>query len=972
MFPVAVVAAALALATLRAPARKKSSRPSNGSLTAPIRPYRSQVRQARAWCTIASQGAGLGVGVDSAEHSERLLYLYRFDDVEFDEARARLRVAGERVELEQRPLQVLALLLQRADEVVTRADLFDTVWAGRPTVDNVLANAVAKLRKALGAASARIVNVPRIGYRLRGPVERMVTGRRAGGTGELAAGQAVPGREHFHLAECLDPSGGGSVWLARHEKTGEPRVYKFAIDGERLAALKREVTIYRVLRESLGERDDRVRLFDWNFDAPPFFLECEYAGRDLARWAEDDPAFAAAPCERRIVWFIDIAEAVAAAHGAGVLHKDLKPANVLVAPRGTGWRFRVTDFGSGRLLESGRLQDLGITGLGLTVTSALTGDSGVTVLYLAPELLAGQAPSVRSDVYALGLMLFQMAVGDLRRTLAPGWEQDIDDELLREDIAAATNGDPQRRLQSVDELVQRLRSREARALERRRLRESDARALTAERLLERSRARRPWLLAAIVLLVAGLGMSLWQIKRVKAARTNAEQQAALASATNRFLNEDLLGAGVGGTSPAWYERNPTLREILDTAAKHLDDGRYAGEPLMLADLHQTLGRAYRSTGSFTKAGVQLQAAADWLQRTLGADDQRSVLAQYELATVLARLSRFAEADALLDRTDAAAGARRQATSEIALRAHLARGDVAYQQMLVKTALPEYQAAQRLQALLHPDDAAMSAHILLGIAGCDLRMGQPQQAEAAARRILAGAPYTQERIGLGTLANARSRLADALRGQGKYRLAIPVAQQSLADFEKAQGAGGQGTISALSTLSYLYSLSGDGAKALTLQRDVYERATARWGADNQYTLVELLNLGSAEYESGDLTTAFPHLQQAEAGLVRVSGTDSPVTQAARAELANALSDLGRNTEALALIEKVDPKAYQATTSDPDRALVLRAMKARIEWRLHQPDAKAALRDAITAMQKANMADDEIDTFRKELAGTNPRP
>ena len=131
----------------------------------------------------------------------------------------------------------------------------------------------------------------------------------------------------------------------------------------------------------------------------------------------------------------------------------------------------------------------------------------------------------------------------------------------------------------------------------------------------------------------------------------------------------VLGAGVGGNSPAWYERNPTLREILDTAAKHLDDGRFAGEPLVLADLHQTLGRAYRSTGTFSKAGVQLQAAADWLQRTLGASDQRTVLARYELAPILAHLSRFDDAHALLDRADAAAGARRDAVSEIALRAH---------------------------------------------------------------------------------------------------------------------------------------------------------------------------------------------------------------------------------------------------------------------------------------------------------------
>jgi non-specific serine/threonine protein kinase len=362
----------------------------------------------------------------------------------------------------------------------------------------------------------------------------------------------------------------------------------------------------------------------------------------------------------------------------------------------------------------------------------------------------------------------------------------------------------------------------------------------------------------------------------------------------------------------------------------------------------------------------LQAAADWLQRVLGANGQRTVLAQYELAGVLSHLSRFKDADALLDRADAAAGARRDAVSEIALRAHLARGDVLYQQMRVEPALAAYIVAERLQRQLHPDDVMLSMHLLLAIAGCDLRMGKPKEAESVARKILSGAPYTQERIGLAAIATAHSRLGDALRGQGQYAEAIPVTQQSLQEYETSQGQDSQGAISALSTLSYLYSLTGDDAKALTLQRDVYQRAVKRWGANNQYPLVELLNLGSSEYDSGDLKTALPHLQQAEGGLVKVSGEKSPTTQAARVALANALADLGRNEQALAMIASVDPVAYQATTSDPDRAVVLKAMQARIELRLHNPGSAARLRAAIAAMQTAGVADDEIATFRSALA------
>jgi non-specific serine/threonine protein kinase len=95
--------------------------------------------------------------------SEAVLYRYRFGTAEFDEARSELRVGGLPVELEPRPAQVLLQLLRHPDELVTREELFDAVWGDRPTVDNVLANAVAKLRKALGPEVGQQLNliVPR-------------------------------------------------------------------------------------------------------------------------------------------------------------------------------------------------------------------------------------------------------------------------------------------------------------------------------------------------------------------------------------------------------------------------------------------------------------------------------------------------------------------------------------------------------------------------------------------------------------------------------------------------------------------------------------------------------------------------------------------------------------------------------------------------------------------------------------------
>jgi serine/threonine protein kinase len=133
-----------------------------------------------------------------------------------------------------------------------------------------------------------------------------------------------------------------------------------------------------------------------------------------------------------------------------------------------GWQVRVVDFGSASLTEPERLQSMGITNVGLTQTgdaSSLTG----TLLYLAPEILSGQAPTASADLYALGVMLYQTIVGDFRKPLSPGWEGEIEDPLLREDIALAACGDPRKRMGSAKELAARLRDLDRRRAERHRL-----------------------------------------------------------------------------------------------------------------------------------------------------------------------------------------------------------------------------------------------------------------------------------------------------------------------------------------------------------------------------------------------------------------------------------------------------------------------------------------------------------------------
>ena len=98
-------------------------------------------------------------------------YRWSFGKAEFDEARWQLWVAGQGVDLEHKPLEVLQYLLRHAGEAVTKEELLSSVWAGRVVVEAVLTNAVGKLRRALGDEMQDIVvTLPKVGYRLAVPV----------------------------------------------------------------------------------------------------------------------------------------------------------------------------------------------------------------------------------------------------------------------------------------------------------------------------------------------------------------------------------------------------------------------------------------------------------------------------------------------------------------------------------------------------------------------------------------------------------------------------------------------------------------------------------------------------------------------------------------------------------------------------------------------------------------------------------
>lgn len=905
---------------------------------------------------------------DAVATPDAPLYRWRFGSCEFDESRLELHVAGALATIEHKPLQVLALLLRHAGEVVTKHELFDAVWAGRVTVDHVLATAVGKLRRAIGdEAGVEIRTVPRIGYRLSGTVERIAAGRRLASELALAAGQRVPSREHFRLDRQLGRTAGNEIWLARHVKTGERRVYKFALDGERLAALKREATLSRVLRQGLGERDDLVRVIDWNFHAEPFFLESAYAGRNLIDWAAEEPALLDGSAAERVAFFVRIAQAVAAAHGVGVLHKDLKPANVLVEADGTvGWQVRLTDFGSGRLLDPDRLAALGITALGLTLSAhdvAADARSG-TLAYLAPELFDGRSPTVQSDVYALGVLLYQLLVGDLRRPLAPGWERDVGDPLLAEDIALATDGAPERRLGSVSELVDRLRRLDARRAEQRRVEAAEARAHAALAALDRARARRPWIGIALAVLAGGFALSAWLYRSADRARLEAERASARSAAIQAFLNEDVLG----GANPELAEvpAETSIADLIDRASAGLAE-RFADAPLTEAGVHEALASTYRGLARHQSALDHLARAEALYMAQLGRTDPASLRVRYAQVPLLAVLGRPEDAAAVLEAADRDAGPLLDADGESALKAALAHGAYHLYRLQAEPMYAAFATADRLQRTVAPQNAALARHIRTSLADAELRLGRSAEAERRVRALREDPLLAASRSGRVQAAADHLLLARILRQQGRHADALNEARDGLDAYEATLGPDHRTTLVALSTVASIHAELEQCAPALEAAREVVERMRRIGPTDSPTLLIEVGNLGYKEYYCGATEQGMAHVREAERALRERYGAEHGAAQNFRFFLAQALTQNGDHAAALEQLDGLSPDALQAGGGSAGWRERLDATRGVVLARLgRRAEGVALLQTSRDALERSGADEEMLEEIGQLLA------
>ena len=861
---------------------------------------------------LRDEGASL---MDVGSQGRGRARVWLFGAAELDEGRFELRVDGVVRPLESKPLLVLRALLDAGGDVRSKDELLEAAWSPIIVSEASVTVAIGKLRLALDDRDHKvIVSVPRAGYRIGVEVRLASAEDGFRQVLNLAKGDTVPDRPQWRLEQRL----GEGVWFVRHSKTGEARVFKFASTLDRLAGLRREAALSRLLHASLGERHEFARVLEWNFDAPPFSIESVFGGVSLAAWATAQGGLRAIPLDQRIALVAELARIVALAHSVGVLHLDIKPANVLID--GDQPRLRLVDFGAGTVTQAARAAAAGISGLESGETGgAAQGTAG----YMAPELFDRSAPATTaSDVYSLGVLLHQVVIGSFGRFPSPDWAREIEDPLLRADIEAAATGSPERRLISAADLAERLETLEARRRATAATAAAEIERFDLERRLERARLRRPWLaLASLSLIVGMLGTTI--------SAQRARREAASVLAENSFLADDLLARG----DPA---RSGRPDETLVDAASHAEalvDKRFAAAPMVAARIHAALAAAFDSRSAWAPARDAYDRAIADYERAEGPASPHATLLLLEripLETRSYEPGALGRAHTFLVEAEARVGRTGRLAMEARVWLDVDRGLEAEAQGRFAEAITllngAADSAEASPALFTPIQRfrfrEREAHALMRatrFAECLAILDKLQPREA----LLLGPVHPE------TLLAVKVRVS-ALSQSGRSREALDLIDRFYPAFEAVLGATNRDTMMILADRGALERVLGRYDDAVRDGLLLHQRIVDMQGARAFYAFASLSDVALAQCRRGHATAGVTTAQDAWRGVRAIGGATSPWTQLLAETVAFCLIADHRPTEAVPFLDRVDPHTLAAILSDPVAAQEPALMRADVAF------------------------------------------
>lgn len=749
----------------------------------------------------------------------------------------------------------------------------------------------------------------------------------------LALGERVGA---WRIVREIGRGGMGSVYLASRadeafEKQVAVKVIRRGMDTEDV------VRRFRSERQILAKLDhpNIARLLDAGAteDGRPFFVMEAIDGQPIDEYCEAEGL----PLEARIELILQIGSALQFAHQNLVVHRDLKPGNVLVAADGTP---RLLDFGIAKLLDADA-SEAPVTRLGVRL---------MTPEYASPEQVRGERVTTASDVYSLGVLLYTLLTGcspyeprpDDREALARAIEEETppkpssvvlrpgerarrspagEPHALRKRLAGdldnivlkAMRKEPERRYSSVERLARDLRSYlDGMPVEA----SSDTWGYRAGKFVGRH-----WLAvsaaALAVLLLVGFSLTatlLWQ--RAERQRERAEREKDRAEAVSNFLEEIFQNPDPSESRG----EEVTARELLDNGAERIEQD-LEGQPEVQADLMETMGRVYRGLGLYEPARQLLEEALR-LRRASGGDDLKVAGSLQNLALLLRDLGDDEGAEPYLRES-----------------LHIQR-----RRRAVKT--PEYAASLTNLAGLLQDREELEAAETLHRESLDLKrsLGQTDDEDAARSLNNLGAIRYEQRDFKGAEAyyrealairrklqgddhpevtNTKNNLAVLLEDLGKPAEAESLYREVLASRRKIYRDRHPKVAGALHNLALLLLDRGDAGGAEPLYREALSIADERFRPGHENRAVFLRGLASSLLAQGRSEEAEPLAREA---LEVFREAEAPAWRIADAEsvLGGCLAAQGRFEESEPLLVA----GYEALREEAGGARYLPAARERL--------------------------------------------
>ncbi len=719
---------------------------------------------------------------------------------------------------------------------------------------------------------------------------------------------SIPG---YELLGEPQRGGQGVVYQGLQISTGRKAAIKvlhqgpFAGPGDR-ARFEREIRILAQLKHP-----NIVTIHDGGVVAGNAYFVMDYIDGDtLDAWiADPQPVVLAAPgrsaqhrdrVDGKLKLFLKICEGVNAAHLRGIIHRDLKPSNIRIDRLGEP---HVLDFGLAKLaIES---DEASITATGEVVGS---------LFWSAPEQAEGAPDKIdmRTDVYALGVILFQLLTGQFPYSPTGGRHNVVErilhaepprPSLLRDGINDELDTialkclakERDRRYQTAGDLARDLRNYlNGEPIEAKR----DSTTYVVRKYLRRHR----WgvaVAAGLVILLTLSSLAGWTLyvraeQEAETARTERDKTAKFAD----FMQETLKGVG---PSVALGRDTKMLKELMDGAAKRIEHGELRSVPGAELRLRLTIGAVYRDIADFDAAQRMLTPAVELADEVYGLDSTDRATALDEYAQWLEAVGRFVDAlprreEALAIRQRHFPGDHPDVASSLSSVAWCLQGHARFVE-----ALHKHEEALAMRQRLFPGDHPLVAQGLSRLGSCLDSLARYAEALPRLQEALA----MRQRLFPGDhpdVADSLSLVALCLLSSGRSTEALPTYEETLILRRRLFSGDHPDVAASLNDVGLCLYQLGRSREALVKYEESLAMYQRLFPGDHHHVANSLNNFGRCLESLGRPGEALPKLEASLAMWRRLFPGDHSAVAIALSNVGFCLDSLGRSAEALAKFEE----------------------------------------------------------------------